>query len=117
MERRADPYENNGKRYTRQAFVDLYGKKRGHLIWEQAGRQGGSCLVCGSTTHLKVDCKHKEKQCDICGKKGHLRKVCHQKDDGRGEKVMDPGRRRRSARRGGQRAQCRRERHLADLQQ
>uniref|UniRef100_T1II36 CCHC-type domain-containing protein n=1 Tax=Strigamia maritima TaxID=126957 RepID=T1II36_STRMM len=36
----------------------------------------GSCLLCGSNKHARVDCPLKDAVCDGCGKKGHIKPVC-----------------------------------------
>ena len=51
------------------------------------GSTGGSgtpppkilCTCCGSKTHLKADCKQKDKACHRCGKSGHIAAVCRSK--------------------------------------
>ena len=36
----------------------------------------GKCLSCGSQTHQRKDCWHKDATCKTCGKRGLLAKVC-----------------------------------------
>ena len=37
------------------------------------------CACCGSKTHLKADCRQKDKACNHCGKVGHIAAVCRSK--------------------------------------
>uniref|UniRef100_T1IK34 CCHC-type domain-containing protein n=1 Tax=Strigamia maritima TaxID=126957 RepID=T1IK34_STRMM len=35
-----------------------------------------ACLSCGSSTHLRPQCPHKDATCNGCGKHGHIKPVC-----------------------------------------
>ena len=39
------------------------------------------CQTCGSTQHLRANCKFRERLCNHCQRKGHLERVCRQKTD------------------------------------
>lgn len=39
------------------------------------------CQTCGSTQHLRANCKFRESLCNHCKRKGHLERVCRQKTD------------------------------------
>ena len=39
------------------------------------------CQTCGSTQHLRENCKFREQSCNHCKRKGHLERVCRQKVD------------------------------------
>ncbi len=57
---------NNSNQYTK------YDKN-------QQGKPSNPCYGCGGM-HFKVNCKHKNTQCNICKKVGHLAKMCFQKN-------------------------------------
>ena len=39
------------------------------------------CQTCGSTQHLRANCKFRDRLCNHCQRKGHLERVCRQKTD------------------------------------
>lgn len=53
-------------------------------------RMRGRCYGCGSQSHEKKSCPHKEVTCHYCSRKGHLESVCQDKflglERGRGKK-------------------------------
>ncbi|XP_055350040.1 uncharacterized protein K02A2.6-like [Paramacrobiotus metropolitanus] len=51
------------------------GRFRGRGGNNNVGRKS-ACFGCGSTSHMKPDCPHKNAKCYNCGKTGHTAKVC-----------------------------------------
>jgi len=67
------------------SFMTSEPRRQSHYDKRQTQRPARStsgdtlCLACGSPSHLRSECKHKDATCSFCNSRGHIEKACRQK--------------------------------------